>query len=45
MCSADGHAGRLLLLLLTETRHDKKVHCKLKYKYVTNKDEERNMTE
>ena len=32
-------------LKLTETRHDEKVHCKMKYKYVTNMKEERNMTE
>ena len=32
-------------LKLTETRHDEKVHCKLKCKYVTNNDEERNKTE
>ena len=30
---------------LIETRHDKKVYCKMKCKYVTNREEERNMTD
>ena len=34
-----------LLNRVTETRHYEKVHCKMKYKYVTNREEERNMTD